>query len=451
MTKDTTPTFVRFFISLFPVILLGLFVLPTESPCSTDRGSNQDCSSLSIERQHRQGIPDRPAKPTRKVIVIQQGDHFSGILEKEGLSPKDSLYVARKADKVFRLNKMRPNSQLELYFTHDGTGLQEVDYKISNLKRVVLYNGRVIEKTVRSASTGPASPSRHSTTAPRREVEGPRITIPKKTTQATMTAEAPRLSPQTAKTPAGTARPTFREDGNGLYMVASYNPGLSNTPYPYQEPYELLSDGKVPSPVMLPWSTGVHSDRVVKSGTRSSRNLSKSNARMASRKDRPGKKTKLARNTGERKRLEDGFLKAPLNYRYISSGYTCNRIHPITNTALPHYGIDYAAPRGTPVHAIGTGTVIYAGWDGGFGKTIRIRHKNGYVSHYGHLSRYAKGIRAGKKINKGDTIGFVGMTGTATGPHLDFRVTYHGNFINPESLDRHFKRISGHAARRTQG
>lgn len=451
MTKDTAPTFVRSLILLFSAILLGLLMLPTESPCSTGRGSNKDCSSLSNERQHRQGRPDRPAKPTRKIIVIQQGDHFSGILEKEGLCPKDSLYVARRADKVFRLNKMRPGSQLELYFTHDGTGLQEVDYKISNLKRVVLYNGRVIEKSVRSASTGPESSRRPCTTAPRGGIEGARVTITEKAPRATITAKAPKPSPQAAKAPDGTARSTLQEDGNGLYMVASYNPGLLETSQPQQDPYDLLSDGKVPSPVMLPWSTGVHSDRVVKSGTRSSRNLSKSNARMASLKDRPGKKTRLARKTGERKRPEDGFLKAPLNYRYISSGYTHNRIHPITNAALPHYGIDYAAPRGTPVHAIGTGTVIYAGWDGGFGKTIRIRHKNGYVSHYGHLSRYAKGMRAGKKIKKGETIGFVGMTGTATGPHLDFRVTYHGSFINPASLDRHFKRISGHATRRTQG
>ncbi|MCM8762317.1 MAG: M23 family metallopeptidase [Candidatus Omnitrophica bacterium] len=130
------------------------------------------------------------------------------------------------------------------------------------------------------------------------------------------------------------------------------------------------------------------------------------------------------------KSVEASFLKAPLNYRRISSYFTHRRFHPIYKVYRPHHGIDYAAPKGTPVSSIGDGTVQYTGWRGGLGKTVIIKHPNNYTSWYGHLSAFAKGIRAGKRVRKGQVIGYVGSTGTATGPHLDFRVQKNGVFIN---------------------
>jgi len=131
------------------------------------------------------------------------------------------------------------------------------------------------------------------------------------------------------------------------------------------------------------------------------------------------------------KSVESAFLKAPLNYRRISSHFSYRRFHPILKIYRPHLGIDYAAPYGTPVSAIGDGRVIFAGWTrNGYGIAIKIKHPNGYISYYGHLSRIRKGIRAGRWVKKGQVIGYVGSTGLATGPHLDFRLKKNGKFIN---------------------
>jgi len=130
--------------------------------------------------------------------------------------------------------------------------------------------------------------------------------------------------------------------------------------------------------------------------------------------------------TEEGDSLRKAFLRAPLNYKYISSYFSKNRLHPILRIWRPHLAIDYAAPTGTPVSTIGGGTVIYAGWKGGYGNYIQIRHPNNYVTGYGHLSRFAKGLKSGQKVEQGEIIGYVGATGLATGPHLDFSISKNG-------------------------
>ncbi len=131
------------------------------------------------------------------------------------------------------------------------------------------------------------------------------------------------------------------------------------------------------------------------------------------------------------KGLQSEFLKAPLTYRKITSFFSYSRFHPIHRVYKPHLGIDYSAPIGTPVSSIGNGVVIFAGWvNNGYGKCVKIKHPNGYISYYGHLSRIEKGIKNGVKVKKGQVIGYVGMSGIATGPHLDFRLKKDGKFIN---------------------
>ncbi len=122
------------------------------------------------------------------------------------------------------------------------------------------------------------------------------------------------------------------------------------------------------------------------------------------------------------------FLKTPLRYRRISS-YFGMRFHPILKRYRHHHGVDFAAPYGTPVSSIGDGTVIFAGWKGGYGKYIRIRHPNGYMSGYGHLSRIL--VRRGQRVKQGQMIGRVGSTGLSTGPHLHFEILKDGRFVNP--------------------
>ncbi len=125
--------------------------------------------------------------------------------------------------------------------------------------------------------------------------------------------------------------------------------------------------------------------------------------------------------------LRKAFLRAPLNYKYISSYYTENRYHPILRINRPHLAIDYAAPTGTPVVSIGAGTVITRRYDqGGYGNYVEVKHPNGYVTGYGHLSKFAQSLKVGKRIEQGEIIGYVGATGLATGPHLDFSISRDG-------------------------
>ncbi|MBU2573824.1 MAG: M23 family metallopeptidase [Elusimicrobia bacterium] len=139
------------------------------------------------------------------------------------------------------------------------------------------------------------------------------------------------------------------------------------------------------------------------------------------------------------------FLRAPLQYRRISSYFSRSRRHPIFKIVRPHLGIDYAAPSGTPVSAVADGTVRFAGWKGGFGRYVEIRHANGYTTTYGHLSRYARRIRAGKRVKQGGIIAYVGSTGLSTGPHLDFRIRKNNRFVNFLKIKR--RSSSGVAAR----
>ena len=128
------------------------------------------------------------------------------------------------------------------------------------------------------------------------------------------------------------------------------------------------------------------------------------------------------------------FLKAPLKFTRITSGFTKRRFHPVLKKMRPHYGVDYGAPSGTPVMSTADGVVVYAGFDRGEGKHIRIKHNSRTETWYLHLSRFRGGIRKGTRVEQGDVIGYVGTTGLSTAPHLDYRVRESGSWLNPLNL-----------------
>jgi murein DD-endopeptidase MepM/ murein hydrolase activator NlpD len=133
--------------------------------------------------------------------------------------------------------------------------------------------------------------------------------------------------------------------------------------------------------------------------------------------------------------LRKEFLKSPLRYKRISAGFSHSRLHPILKIRRPHLGVDYAAPPGTPVEAVADGRIVYRGRNNGFGNYVEIRHRRGITTSYGHLQGFAPGLKQGDLVRQGQVIGFVGSTGLATGPHLDFRVAERGVWIDP--LKRH--------------
>jgi murein DD-endopeptidase MepM/ murein hydrolase activator NlpD len=133
--------------------------------------------------------------------------------------------------------------------------------------------------------------------------------------------------------------------------------------------------------------------------------------------------------------LKKAFLKAPLQFSRISSHFSSSRLHPILRIRRPHYGVDYAAPVGTPVHAIGDGRVTAATTENGSGKMVRIQHNSVYATAYLHLSRFGQGIAPGAFVKQGDIIGYVGTTGLSTGPHLDFRFYRNGSPVDPLKVE----------------
>ncbi len=138
---------------------------------------------------------------------------------------------------------------------------------------------------------------------------------------------------------------------------------------------------------------------------------------------------------GEGNSLRKAFLKAPLQYSRVSSRFSSARMHPILRIRRPHFGVDYAAPAGTPVLAIGDGRVTLAGYENGSGRIVRITHNSVYSTAYLHLSRFGEGIRSGVYVKQSDIIGYVGTSGLSTGPHLDFRFYRNGSPVDPLKVE----------------
>lgn len=139
--------------------------------------------------------------------------------------------------------------------------------------------------------------------------------------------------------------------------------------------------------------------------------------------------------TPEGKSMRKQFLRAPVDFKYISSNFNLRRLHPVLNITRAHQGVDYAAPTGTPIKAAGDGRVVLAGVKGGYGKAVILEHGGSVSTLYGHLSRFAKDIRIGTRVKQGDVIGFVGSTGTATASHLHYEYRVNGAHKNPRTID----------------
>lgn len=137
---------------------------------------------------------------------------------------------------------------------------------------------------------------------------------------------------------------------------------------------------------------------------------------------------------GEGRPLRKMFLRSPLPFTRITSRFSQHRFHPVLKVHRPHYGVDYGAPTGTPVKVTANGVVTWVGRKGGGGKMVEVKHPNGYLTAYLHLSGYVDGLRSGQRVRQGDVIGYVGATGLATAPHLDYRVQKDGRWLDPLSI-----------------
>lgn len=148
----------------------------------------------------------------------------------------------------------------------------------------------------------------------------------------------------------------------------------------------------------------------------------------------PGEDGRLGYYDLEGRPLRKQFLRSPLKFSRITSRFSFSRFHPVLKRRLPHYGVDYGAPVGTPVHVTADGVVTQAGWNGGGGRMVTVRHPNGYETNYLHLRGFAAGIHRGARVAQGQVVGFVGSSGLSTGSHLDYRVKVNGRWTNPLAI-----------------
>ena len=323
---------------------------------------------------------------------VRNGETFSGLMVRLGMDDADAYVLASRLDTVFDVRKMRAGNHWHAYYRVDST--------MHRLEYVVYENDRVHRTVFRCAD----SLAVWRVTKPvERQLKYADITIRTSLWNDMVAAGAPAyLISQLAEVYAWTVDFFGLQKDDRFRVVYSQmvcEGEVIDVDTLYYAVYSPASGKEIPA-IMFDQGDGGNiywNDR------------------------------------GES--LRKAFLKAPLKFTRISSGFSYHRKHPVTGVVKPHTAVDYAAPTGTPVMSIGDGTVLSAGWGGGGGNTVKIRHNSVYTTAYLHLSRYAKGIRAGARVRQGDVIGYVGATGTATGPHLDFRVWKNGTPVNPLTLE----------------
>jgi murein DD-endopeptidase MepM/ murein hydrolase activator NlpD len=367
------------------------------------------------------GMETNRARGGRVIYEVKNGDMLISILKRYNVSIGDALAASRKIDRK-TLKKIKPGGEIDLSYSKDRTAILEIGYTFRDEKRKVLYSGKGLPVSALSQA---------SVTGYNRA----------------QASDPAKKSKKTSALEAFNPRPARQEKNSSIKIISG---AKGRRPSSVQINKDILQDNIVPGPAelltadldfipgMVPWEISDKSYAPLDID-RGYHSLSIFNAPKSfkNRLRNDFYKERLRLSRAKLAAMRE-FLKAPLAYRKITSKFAW-RVNPITGNAEHHTGVDYAAPYGTPVKTIGFGKVIFTGWRNGYGKTIQVRHHNGYTSQYAHLSRFGKGITEGKAVKRGDIIGYVGSSGMSTGPHLDLRVMKSGAYINPLTLNKPLK------------
>jgi murein DD-endopeptidase MepM/ murein hydrolase activator NlpD len=368
------------------LVLVGIFVLsigarkkplPQNSPLTIYPGR------FTKKKNFRQSFRS-------EVYAIKRGDSLYQILKSHGVQGRDLGELLAACNSLSELQRLRPGEVLNLFFTTDSQKLTKIRYQDSNGQVLTLTQGDLGWITSQYRQPLVITPALA------------RGTIKDSLYQSAMDEKIDfELALELAD--------IFAWD---IDFFVDLRPG-DNYTFLYEQKYKkgkLVANGRI-------MAAHFYND---------------SSHHMAYYYKVPGRAADYYDDEG--KSLRKQFLKSPLRYSRISSGYSRRRLHPILKIYRPHPGIDYAAPVGTPVATVGDGRVIFKGWKKGYGRYIAIRHNNRYTTTYGHLSRYAAKLKKGAKVKQGEVIGYVGASGLATGPHLDFRMKKNGRFVNPRKM-----------------
>ncbi len=370
-----SPLVVALFFFLSIVSYLLLFISPE---ASSQKG-------LNVQQELEIPIPE---PPELKQITVRDKDTFYSIMSQIGVEPEEILLIARKSKDVYDLGYLQKGN---IFFVQIVDGEPErIEYRYTDLK------GLLIEKD---------NSSEDGWRAERFEV--PHVVKPTLVN--------------------GTIEYSLYEAGVRLGLEPTVVHSLSDI---FAWDVDFALDIRKGDSFTILYETLYIDGLPVRTGRILGAEITNSSRvfRAVYFEDEKGRGNYYDEQGNS---LSRTLLKSPLRYRRISSYFTKKRFHPILKKHLPHHGIDYAAPRGTPVESSGDGKVVFAGWKRGYGKYIKIRHNEKYTTAYGHLSRIKKGMKPGKRVRQGDIIGYVGSTGRSTGPHLHYEVIVRGKYTNP--------------------
>lgn len=322
------------------------------------------------------------------VLTIEKNDTLDRVLVDGGLSRTESALLTRELAKSLDVRRLRPGHLLRFHYDTRGI-VDAVQMKITGWGDIgAVRRGDTFSVTATQASL--------------REVE------------TTISATIDRSLYE-----------ALRESGEGPQLVQQ----LVDV-FQWDIDFFELQKGDSFSLVVTKQYAG--SDQIGYGPITAARFTHKSNTYEAFRHEMPDGRAGYYARAGSPLRKQ--FLKAPLKFSRVTSGFTRRRFHPVLKYFRPHYGIDYGAPTGTPVMTTADGVVVEARYKAGEGNFVRIKHNSRVETYYLHLSRFAKGLKRGTKVEQGQVIGYVGRTGLATGPHLDYRVTQNGEWLNPLKL-----------------
>jgi len=365
---------------------------------SRDRGRGaalvkpiSDVSSVEILPLGNEGLRAyRGPEFIERHVTVRRGDTFANLLELYDVALSDALVWHGGTRKTFNLSKLSPGRSLTLFFERDTGLLAAVEYRVDTMNILVAERGGD------------------------REIRARLARIPSATEFRVI---------------AGTLDSNMAADCAGAGIPQRIIAELADI-YAWELDFEKLHRGDR-FRVVYEVAIGEDGD-VVQTGR----------ILAAAIENRSRVHTAILHTTEdgtpgyydlEGRSLDRGLLRFPLEYTRITSGFSTSRLHPILARHRPHQGVDFAAPHGTPVRAMADGIVVYADWQGQLGRAVRIDHAgpSTYESVYGHFSRIASSVRPGRKVRKGEIIGYVGRTGLATGPHLHLELVVDGKHVNP--------------------
>lgn len=324
--------------------------------------------------------------------TLRNGEIFTGLMTRLGMTPQSAMELVSASDSVFDPRRMRAGNNWQAYYSTDTMQMQKLEYLTYNADRI---NMTIFKCTPPYSAWKFTKPVEHN----RRFAD---VTISSSLWNDMKAAGAsPMLIVHLEDIYAWSVDFFSLQDGDRFRVIYD----------------ESRCEGELIDIDTIFFASFNHGEKEF----------------PAIRFDQGDNGNRYWNDKGES--LRKAFLKAPLRFSRISSGFSYHRKHPVTGKVKAHTGVDYAAPTGTPVMSIGDGTVISKGWGGGGGNTVKIRHNSVYTSAYLHLSKYAAGLKAGDRVRQGEVIGYVGATGVATGPHLDFRIWKNGQPINPLRME----------------